>query len=93
MRYRVGLDVGTASLGVAAVSLDANSQPMELIWKRVRIFDEPLEKSQAGHERHHQAVYPGVVQGQIEAEQQARCKNQEPNEKDRCGIGEPDPPR
>lgn len=48
MRYRVGLDVGTASLGVAAVSLDADNNPMDLVWKHVRIFDEPLEKSQAG---------------------------------------------
>lgn len=48
MLYRVGLDVGTASLGVAAVSLDANNNPMDLVWKHVRIFDEPLEKSQAG---------------------------------------------
>ena len=48
MKYRVGLDVGTASLGVAAVSLDANNNPMDLVWKHVRIFDEPLEKSQAG---------------------------------------------
>jgi len=48
MHYRVGLDVGTASLGVAAVSLDENNNPTDLIWKHVRIFDEPLEKSQAG---------------------------------------------
>ena len=48
MRYRVGLDVGTASLGVAAVSLDEKNNPTGLIWKHVRIFDEPLEKSQAG---------------------------------------------
>ena len=48
MRYRVGLDVGTASLGVAAFSLDAENNPTDLIWKHVRIFDEPLEKSQAG---------------------------------------------
>lgn len=48
MRYRVGLDVGTASLGVAAVSLDENNQPTDLVWTHVRIFDEPLEKSQAG---------------------------------------------
>lgn len=48
MRYRVGLDVGTASLGVAAFSLDENNNPIDLIWKHVRVFDEPLEKSQAG---------------------------------------------
>ncbi len=48
MRYRAGLDVGTASLGVAAFSLDDNNQPLDLIWQHVRIFDEPLEKSQAG---------------------------------------------
>ena len=48
MRYRVGLDVGTASLGVAAFSLDKDNQPLDLVWQHVRIFDEPLEKSQAG---------------------------------------------
>jgi CRISPR-associated endonuclease Csn1 len=48
MRYRVGLDVGTASLGVAAISLDNDKQPTDLVWRHVRIFDEPLEKSQAG---------------------------------------------
>lgn len=48
MRYRVGLDVGTASLGVAAFLIDADNNPLDLVWKHVRIFDEPLEKSQAG---------------------------------------------
>lgn len=48
MRYRVGLDVGTASLGLAAVSLDESNNPIDLKWTHVRIFDEPLEKSQAG---------------------------------------------
>lgn len=48
MRYRVGLDVGTASLGVAAISLHENNEPQDLVWKTVRIFDEPLEKSQSG---------------------------------------------
>ncbi|MGQ0443221.1 MAG: type II CRISPR RNA-guided endonuclease Cas9 [Methylophilaceae bacterium] len=48
MRYRVGLDVGTASLGVAAFSIDAQNEPVDLVWSHVRIFDEPLEKSQAG---------------------------------------------
>lgn len=48
MRYRVGLDVGTASLGVATISLDEDKQPTDLVWKHIHIFDEPLEKSQAG---------------------------------------------
>jgi CRISPR-associated endonuclease Csn1 len=48
MRYRVGLDVGTASLGVAAMLLDNDKQPTDLIWKHVQIFDEPLEKNQTG---------------------------------------------
>lgn len=46
IKYRLGLDVGTASVGAAAVSLDANSQPSALIWHHVRIFSEPLENSQ-----------------------------------------------
>ncbi|MCB5207430.1 type II CRISPR RNA-guided endonuclease Cas9 [Methylovorus mays] len=48
MRYRLGLDVGTASLGIAAVSLNHNNEPQDLIWSAIRIFDEPLEKSQSG---------------------------------------------
>lgn len=47
-KYRVGLDVGTASVGVAAVSLDDHNEPDALIWHLVRIFDEPLEKGQGG---------------------------------------------
>ncbi len=58
MRYRVGLDVGTASLGVAAFSLDDSNQPLDLVWQHVRIFDEPLEKSQAGLKSKRQVVEP-----------------------------------
>ncbi|MDD2685032.1 MAG: type II CRISPR RNA-guided endonuclease Cas9 [Gallionella sp.] len=48
VKYRLGLDVGTASVGAAAVSLDSNGQPDGLIWHHVRIFNEPLENGQAG---------------------------------------------
>jgi CRISPR-associated endonuclease Csn1 len=41
--YRLGIDVGTASAGIAAVSLNAKGQPEQLIWHHVRIFKEPLE--------------------------------------------------
>ena len=47
-RYRIGLDVGTASVGVAAVSLSASNEPLDLIWHHVRVFDEPLEKGTGG---------------------------------------------
>jgi CRISPR-associated endonuclease Csn1 len=47
-KYRLGLDVGTASVGAAAVSLDKDGQPDALIWHHVRIFSEPLENGQAG---------------------------------------------
>lgn len=46
MRYRLGLDVGTASLAIAAVSLDAENQPQDLVWRTIRIFSEPLENDQ-----------------------------------------------
>jgi CRISPR-associated endonuclease Csn1 len=46
MRYRLGLDVGTASLAAAAVSLDTENQPQELVWRAIRIFSEPLENDQ-----------------------------------------------
>ncbi|MBI5659902.1 MAG: hypothetical protein HZC43_10255 [Nitrosomonadales bacterium] len=45
-KYRLGLDVGTASVGAAAVSLDKEGQPGALIWHHVRIFSEPLENAQ-----------------------------------------------
>lgn len=46
MRYRLGLDVGTASLATAAVSLDTENQPQDLVWRAIRIFSEPLENDQ-----------------------------------------------
>lgn len=48
VKYRLGLDVGTASVGAAAISLDKEGQPEALIWHHVRIFSEPLENGQAG---------------------------------------------
>jgi len=46
MKYRLGLDVGTASVGAAAISLDKDGIPNSLIWHHVRIFSEPLENAQ-----------------------------------------------
>ncbi len=46
MRYRLGLDVGTASLGVAAVSLTTDNQIQDLVWRAIRIFSEPLVNDQ-----------------------------------------------
>ncbi len=48
VKYRLGLNVGTTSVGTAAVSLDKDGQPKALIWHHVRIFSEPLESGQAG---------------------------------------------
>lgn len=47
-RYRLGLDVGTASVGAAVVELNESNEPTKVIWHHVRIFDEPLEKGPAG---------------------------------------------
>lgn len=48
MEYRLGLDVGTASLGVAAVELSPTGQPLKLVGHAVHIFNEPLENGTAG---------------------------------------------
>ncbi|MHB1100977.1 MAG: type II CRISPR RNA-guided endonuclease Cas9, partial [Burkholderiales bacterium] len=45
-KYRLGLDVGTASVGAAAISLGQDGQLEALIWHHVRIFSEPLENAQ-----------------------------------------------
>lgn len=48
MKYRVGLDLGTASISLAAFLLNNESQPSDLAWASIRIFDEPLDNSTAG---------------------------------------------
>ncbi|WP_111657297.1 type II CRISPR RNA-guided endonuclease Cas9 [Isoalcanivorax indicus] len=42
MRYRLGLDLGTASIGCAAFSMDEQGEPEKLIWFHERLFSEPL---------------------------------------------------
>ncbi|MBA2658650.1 MAG: type II CRISPR RNA-guided endonuclease Cas9 [Nitrosospira sp.] len=48
MIYRLGLDVGTASVGIAAVELNKSGEPVRLASHLVRIFDEPLENGTGG---------------------------------------------
>lgn len=46
--YRLGLDVGTASVGIAVIALNRANEPVSLAWHHVRIFNEPLEQSAQG---------------------------------------------
>ncbi len=48
MRYRLGIDLGTASIGLLALELDGNGDPKGALWHAVRIFPEPLESGKAG---------------------------------------------
>lgn len=48
MRYRLGIDLGTASIGAVALELNEQGTPLGAPWHAVRIFQEPLEKGQAG---------------------------------------------
>ena len=48
MIYRLGLDVGTASVGIAAVELNKNGESVRLASHLVRIFNEPLENGAGG---------------------------------------------
>lgn len=48
MKYRLGLDVGTASVGLVALELDGNDKPLRPVWHSVRIFDEPLLPAKSG---------------------------------------------
>lgn len=65
MKYRLGLDVGTASVGVAAVSLSEDNEPLDLVAHEVRIFDEPLESG------------PGGLQSKKAARRQARMQRRQ----------------
>ena len=48
MKYRLGLDVGTASVGLVALELDENNRPVKPVYQSVRIFNEPLLPAQRG---------------------------------------------
>ncbi len=48
MTYRLGLDVGTASIALVAVSLDERGQPAKIIYHSDRIFEEPLDPGKKG---------------------------------------------
>ena len=48
MKYRLGLDVGTASVGLVALELDGDNRPVKPVWHSVRIFDEPLLPAKSG---------------------------------------------
>lgn len=48
MAYRLGLDLGTSSIGLVAVRLDGDGQPSEIIYHACRIFAEPLDPSKKG---------------------------------------------
>lgn len=44
MRYRLALDIGTASIGLVAYQLDEQSDPIDIPYHAVRIFQEPLNR-------------------------------------------------
>ncbi len=47
-KYRVGIDLGTASVALAAYDLDTSGEPTFLAYHGVRLFDEPLEPGAGG---------------------------------------------
>ena len=48
MKYRLGLDVGTASVGLVALQLDEKNQPVKPVYQSVRIFNEPMLPAKKG---------------------------------------------
>ena len=48
MKYRLGLDVGTASVGLVALELDGKDRPVKAVYQSVRIFAEPLQPAKKG---------------------------------------------
>lgn len=48
MNYRLALDVGTASLGLVALTLDAEQRPSEVAYSAVHVFSEPLLPAKSG---------------------------------------------
>ncbi|MDD9817565.1 MAG: type II CRISPR RNA-guided endonuclease Cas9 [Gammaproteobacteria bacterium] len=48
MKYRLGLDIGTASVGLVALELDNKDRPVRPVYHSVRIFSEPLLPPKSG---------------------------------------------
>lgn len=48
MRYRLGLDVGTASCGLIALSLDDKGEPIKPVYNSLDIWSEPLLPAKSG---------------------------------------------
>jgi len=48
VKYRLGLDIGTASVGLVALELDGEGRPVKPVHHSVRIFDEPLLPPKSG---------------------------------------------
>lgn len=48
MRYRLALDIGTASCGLVAVSLDSQGEPADIVHHGLFIFSEPLLPAKQG---------------------------------------------
>lgn len=47
MKYKLGIDLGTASIGAVAVSVE-NKASKEIVWNAVRVFSEPVVNTQKG---------------------------------------------
>lgn len=48
MAYRIGIDLGTASIGLVCLELDGNKQPISIPYHSINIFQEPVEPAVAG---------------------------------------------
>lgn len=48
MAYRLGIDLGTASIGVVALELGKNNKPTSVIYHHTHIFQEPVEPASGG---------------------------------------------
>ncbi|MFZ5842683.1 MAG: type II CRISPR RNA-guided endonuclease Cas9 [Pseudomonadota bacterium] len=48
--YRLGIDLGTASVAVVALHLNEQKDPTDVLWHMDRLFSEPTEKGTTGRE-------------------------------------------
>ncbi|MDW8469936.1 MAG: hypothetical protein RML56_14195 [Burkholderiales bacterium] len=48
MPYKIGLDIGTASCALVALSLDDRGSPTQIVYHSLYIFPEPLLPSKSG---------------------------------------------
>lgn len=72
MKYRLGLDLGTTSIGAVALTLTDPDEPIEILTQRLRLFPEPVEPNAQGVLQTKKAAYRVARQQRTQINRRAK---------------------